>query len=97
LITGRTHQIRAHLAHIGAPVAGDDEYGSREHNRHAAEKLGLRRQFLHAARLQFSHPVTDAPLDLGASLWPDLAGALGKAGLVDALPAWLAGAREASP
>lgn len=97
LVTGRTHQIRAHLAHIGAPVAGDDEYGSREHNRHAAEKLGLRRQFLHAARLQFLHPITDAPLDLAATLWPDLAGALGKAGLIDALPVWLAGTRETSP
>lgn len=97
LVTGRTHQIRAHLAHIGAPVAGDDEYGSRDHNRHVAERLGLRRQFLHAARVELSHPTSGAPLDLAAPLWPDLAGALGKAGLLDALPGWLANARETSP
>lgn len=97
LVTGRTHQIRAHLAHVGAPIAGDDEYGSREHNRHAAEKLGLHRQWLHAARLKFDHPLTHQPLDLRAPLWPELSRALEGAGLGGELPDWLAGATETAP
>lgn len=78
--TGRTHQIRAHLAHLGAPVAGDDEYGDRERNQHARDSLGLRRQFLHAAGLEFTHPLTGQDLDLTAPLWPDLRGVLNEAG-----------------
>ena len=56
LETGRTHQIRAHLAAIGHPVCGDQAYGGRG----VASELGLdiSRQFLHSARLRFSHPVT---------------------------------------
>ena len=54
LETGRTHQIRAHLAAIGHPVCGDRAYGGSESGR----RLGLERQFLHAARLMFSHPTT---------------------------------------
>ncbi len=97
LVTGRTHQIRAHLAHMGAPVAGDDEYGSRDHNRHAAQALGLSRQWLHAARLQLQHPLTGQPLDLCAPLWPDLRNSLQLAGLIDCLPDWMATAREVLP
>ncbi len=52
LETGRTHQIRAHLAAIGHPVVGDPQYGGRESGR----RLGLERQFLHASRLMFRHP-----------------------------------------
>jgi 23S rRNA pseudouridine955/2504/2580 synthase len=90
LVTGRTHQIRAHLAHVGAPIVGDDEYGDRARNRHAAEKFGLRRQFLHAARLEFKHPLTGDALDLVAPLWPDLKRALDGAGFKpDDLPPWL--------
>ncbi|MCA8947678.1 MAG: RluA family pseudouridine synthase [Planctomycetes bacterium] len=90
LVTGRTHQIRAHLAHVGAPVAGDDEYGDREKNRHAGEKLGLRRQFLHASRLEFTHPLSGAELDLVAPLWTELQTALDAAGFKpDDLPSWL--------
>ena len=55
LETGRTHQIRVHLEAIGHPVAGDPEYGH-------AGRLGLTRQFLHARRLAFAHPVTGAPI-----------------------------------
>ncbi|MBZ0137355.1 MAG: RluA family pseudouridine synthase [Planctomycetes bacterium] len=89
LITGRTHQIRAHLAHIGAPVVGDDEYGDRDRNRHAAEKFGLKRQFLHAARLEFTQPLTGQKLDLVAPLWPELKRALDGAGFMpDDLPPW---------
>jgi len=55
LLTGRTHQIRVHLAHIGHPVLADDRYGDFELNR-ALRKKGLKRMFLHAARLEFSIP-----------------------------------------
>jgi 23S rRNA pseudouridine1911/1915/1917 synthase len=54
LETGRTHQIRAHLAAIGHPVCGDRDYGGGA----CADRLGLTRQFLHATRLTFRHPVT---------------------------------------
>ena len=69
LETGRTHQIRVHLAAIELPVAGDPVYG-------VAGDLGLRRQFLHAARLAFTHPVTGDPVDISSPLPPDLAAAL---------------------
>ncbi|MFZ0975138.1 MAG: RluA family pseudouridine synthase [Solirubrobacteraceae bacterium] len=69
LETGRTHQIRVHLAAIGHPVAGDPQYGSRG-------ELGLSRQFLHAARLAFEHPVTSEPVDVTSPLPDDLVAAL---------------------
>jgi 23S rRNA pseudouridine1911/1915/1917 synthase len=69
LETGRTHQIRAHLLAIGHPVAGDPEYGT-------PGLLGLRRQFLHAARLAFTHPVTQEPVDVASPLPDDLRAAL---------------------
>jgi 23S rRNA pseudouridine1911/1915/1917 synthase len=69
LETGRTHQIRAHLRAIDHPVAGDPEYGT-------PGRLGLERQFLHAARLAFAHPVTGAPIDVTSPLPPDLQAAL---------------------
>jgi 23S rRNA pseudouridine1911/1915/1917 synthase len=69
LETGRTHQIRAHLQAIGHPVCGDPQYGG-------AGRLGLRRQFLHATRLAFEHPVTAAPIEVVSPLPDDLAGAL---------------------
>jgi 23S rRNA pseudouridine1911/1915/1917 synthase len=65
LQTGRTHQIRAHLLAIGVPVAGDPEYGR-------AGLFGLRRQFLHAERLAFTHPVTGAAMDVRSPLPDDL-------------------------
>lgn len=73
LETGRTHQIRVHLAAIGHPVAGDPEYGT-------AGLLGLERQFLHAARLAFAHPITGAPVDVRSPLPPDLAAVLARLG-----------------
>jgi 23S rRNA pseudouridine1911/1915/1917 synthase len=72
LQTGRTHQIRAHLLAIGAPVAGDPEYGR-------PGLYGLRRQFLHADRLALAHPITGQPLDLRSPLPPDLREALERA------------------
>ena len=65
--TGRTHQIRVHLASAGFPIAGDDKYGDFELNRHLA-KIGLKRMFLHAWRLRLTHPVTSSPLELHAEL-----------------------------
>jgi 23S rRNA pseudouridine1911/1915/1917 synthase len=73
LETGRTHQIRAHLLAIGHPVVGDPEYGT-------GPRYGLRRQFLHAARLAFPHPVTGASVDVSSPLPADLAAALDAAG-----------------
>jgi 23S rRNA pseudouridine1911/1915/1917 synthase len=72
LDTGRTHQIRVHMQAIGHPVCGDPEYGT-------TGLLGLERQFLHAARLAFEHPITGEQLDLSSPLPPDLQEALRKA------------------
>lgn len=72
LKTGRTHQIRVHSSHLGFPIAGDDKYGDFELNRRLA-KLGLKRMFLHAARLAFDHPISGEPLAVEAALPDDLA------------------------
>ncbi len=72
LLTGRTHQIRVHLAHLKHPVLGDDKYGDFELNR-ALRKQGLKRMFLHASRLSLRHPQTAAKLELVAPLPGDLA------------------------
>jgi 23S rRNA pseudouridine1911/1915/1917 synthase len=69
LETGRTHQIRVHMAAIGHPVSGDPQYGT-------AGEYGLDRQFLHAARLAFDHPITGEALDVGSPLPDDLVAAL---------------------
>ncbi|MDR2259792.1 MAG: RluA family pseudouridine synthase [Azoarcus sp.] len=71
LKTGRTHQIRVHLAHLGFPLAGDDKYGDFALNKALAGE-GLRRMFLHAARLDFAHPLTGARLALAAPLPAEL-------------------------
>ena len=72
LETGRTHQIRAHFAAIGHPVVGDARYGG-------AARHGLRRQFLHSARLAFEHPVTGERLEFTSDLPVDLRDALEQA------------------
>ncbi|HXC23270.1 MAG TPA: RluA family pseudouridine synthase [Solirubrobacteraceae bacterium] len=72
LDTGRTHQIRVHLQAIGHPVCGDPEYGT-------AGTLGLTRQFLHAARLAFPHPITGEPVEVDSPLPEDLLEALARA------------------
>jgi 23S rRNA pseudouridine1911/1915/1917 synthase len=69
LETGRTHQIRVHLAAIELPVAGDPVYG-------VPDDLGLARQFLHAGRLAFPHPFDDTPVEVESDLPPDLGRAL---------------------
>ena len=69
LMTGRTHQIRVHLAHAGHPVLGDDKYGDFPLNRELA-KQGVKRLFLHAASLSFKHPLSGAALAFKAAV-PD--------------------------
>lgn len=70
--TGRTHQIRVHLASQGHAIAGDDKYGDFALNKRL-QKLGLRRMFLHAWRLQFSHPASGEPLAIDSALPAELA------------------------
>jgi 23S rRNA pseudouridine1911/1915/1917 synthase len=77
LETGRTHQIRTHLASIGHPVVGDAAYGR---DPALAKRIGLRRPFLHAARLSFDHPTSGERLEFESPLPDDLAAALEKAG-----------------
>src|SRR5207245_3398790 len=67
LLTGRTHQIRVHLTHLGFPIAGDDKYGDFELNRGLA-KQGLKRMFLHAGELAFGHPLSGKTLKQHAQL-----------------------------
>jgi 23S rRNA pseudouridine1911/1915/1917 synthase len=72
LETGRTHQIRAHLAAIGHPVCGDPTYGG-------AGRHGLERQFLHARRLSFAHPEDQREIEIESELPAELEAALGRA------------------
>jgi 23S rRNA pseudouridine1911/1915/1917 synthase len=72
LDSGRTHQIRVHMQAIGHPVAGDPEYGT-------PGVLGLERQFLHARRLAFVHPVSGTPIEVISPLPADLSAALARA------------------
>jgi 23S rRNA pseudouridine955/2504/2580 synthase len=71
LLTGRTHQIRVHLAHTGYPVLGDERYGDFELNRILA-KQGVKRLFLHARLLAFRHPVSGDRVRLESPLPPDM-------------------------
>lgn len=73
--TGRTHQIRVHLGFIGHPVVGDRVYGRRH-----PDELGMKRQFLHAWRLGFTHPISKEPMSFTAGLPADLGEALALAG-----------------
>ncbi len=75
LETGRTHQIRAHMAAIGHPVCGDSAYGGQK----SGQRLGLTRQFLHSRNLRFRHPVTGALIACESKLPVDLSRTLGLA------------------
>jgi len=71
LKTGRTHQIRVHLAHLDAPIAGDDKYGDFALNKTLARANadpGLKRMFLHAAKLRITHPASGETLQFEAPL-----------------------------
>jgi 23S rRNA pseudouridine955/2504/2580 synthase len=72
LVTGRTHQLRVQLAHLGFPIAGDDKYGDFALNK-ALQKRGLKRMFLHSAETVLHHPLTGMPLKLIAPLPQELA------------------------
>lgn len=74
LETGRTHQIRVHMAALGCPVAGDEVYGRK--NRKLYEELGIGRQCLHSYSLGFTHPGSGERLSFTAPLWPDMADTL---------------------
>ena len=74
--TGRTHQIRVHLASIGHPILGDRRYGGGGDD---ARELGLDRPFLHAWRIEFDHPITGERIELQDPLPPDLQRALERA------------------
>jgi 23S rRNA pseudouridine1911/1915/1917 synthase len=82
LETGRTHQIRVHLAHIGHPLVGDPLYGGRRQLTAGTDPVvkaalaAFRRQALHAARLQFAHPLTGRDIDVEAPLPADFAALL---------------------
>ncbi|HTV89835.1 MAG TPA: RluA family pseudouridine synthase [Stellaceae bacterium] len=82
LLTGRTHQVRVHLAHIGHPLIGDTVYGGRAARRparaagDAGEIAAFPRQALHAARLGFTHPTTGERLAFDSGLPPDMLGLL---------------------
>ena len=71
LKTGRTHQIRVHLAHLGFPIAGDDKYGDFTLNKELGRQ-GLKRMFLHACKTVIEHPVTGKKVTLEAPLSADL-------------------------
>jgi len=97
--TGRTHQIRVHLAGAGHPIAGDDKYGDFALNKRLARAPAgsgrLERMFLHARRLQFVHPATGDTLELASELPPDCAGFLRS--LQNADPAAAAASRAPRP
>lgn len=78
--TGRTHQIRRHLAGIGQPVLGDARYGHAASNRHLFERAGLDRPFLHCAEIELRHPRTGAGLRIAAPLAADLVAAYTRLG-----------------
>ncbi len=73
LKTGRTHQIRVHLSHLGYPLAGDDKYGDFPLNKQL-HKQGLKRMFLHAASISFDHPQSGERIALSSALPPELQG-----------------------
>lgn len=70
--TGRTHQIRVHLASIGCPIIGDKAYGNKSENSYLLRKYGVQRQFLHAISLEFTHPTTKKTLRIEAPFKEDM-------------------------
>lgn len=85
LETGRTHQIRVHMAALGCPLAGDQLYGRQRGEGARDRTYGIKRQWLHAARLAFGHPRDGRPMQFVAPLWPDLQTSLDLLGQTEAL------------
>lgn len=81
IVTGRTHQIRVHLASIGYPVVGDETYGAQKLNQAAYRVYQINHPFLHSYQLAFTHPVTNKKLVFHAALPEELSGILEKMGL----------------
>ncbi|QJC28414.1 RluA family pseudouridine synthase [Enterobacteriaceae endosymbiont of Plateumaris braccata] len=67
-LTGRTHQIRVHMSHIGHPIAYDNRYGDIDLNLNLKKKIGLNRLFLHAQKIKFIHPITNKKICICAPL-----------------------------
>lgn len=72
LLTGRTHQIRVHFASIGFPLVGDPMYGREKMNKYFDKEYGLKRVFLHAVQLSFTHPRTKKKEEFECALPFDL-------------------------
>ncbi len=81
--TGRRHQLRRHLEHIGHPILGDTSYGKGKLNRAATRRWGLKRLALHASSVQLNHPLDGQPRNFVAPLPDDLRGPLGAMGFPD--------------
>lgn len=78
--TGRMHQLRIHANKISHPIIGDHKYGNRHHNKMFAETLFLPNLFLHAASVEFTHPITNERLKITAKLpefWGEMRGKIG--------------------
>lgn len=85
LITGRTHQLRVQLAHLGFPILGDDKYGDFARNKQL-QKQGLKRMFLHSSETRIAHPLTGESLHLVAPLPAELTGFLQQHGYTHHIP-----------
>ena len=75
--TGRTHQIRVHMAHIGCPIIADKAYGDKKLNSYIVRTYGISRQLLHARALHFEHPITKKALHIEAPYHTDYLEILG--------------------
>jgi len=74
--TGRMHQIRKHMAHVFHPIIGDRTHGCNKQNRLFKERWGMTTMLLHAARLQFKHPVSGDEISISAPLQPEFGGVM---------------------
>jgi tRNA pseudouridine65 synthase len=95
--TGRRHQIRRHLAHVSHPIVGDSTYGKSRHNRLFRELFGVGRLLLACVRLEFTHPVTGAPLAIDAGPGDGFSTLLEKLDWQPAAPSSHRGISPASP